>query len=358
MSHWLWVIVLAVAAACHPPARAGDGPLADDYQSAQIAAIHHFVRQGELDHLKAVLDAHPRLVNSPERFRQPRKPVSSDGYSPLHWAAREGRFDVAAYLISRGADVNAADGAGWTPLHLAAREGHLVVVRVLVEHGARTDAKTAAVVGSVGVPPGSPAGATPQPLPAVPAQTPLDLAVAAGHAEVAEYLRSAGRPARDRGDALEDDPAGVRAKLAAAEAENRALRTEVARLKDELHKVPGGVAQEARLDTDLRLLSHLDRALGEHPEDRSIRADAAALAARLAPDRPGNRLVWGVLLKTGVLKDGMATRDAEKLLGPPTERSAEHAGWNFNPDHRRHVAPYLHARLTKDGLSGWKLDSR
>jgi hypothetical protein len=50
---------------------------------------------------------------------------------------------------------------------------------------------------------------------------------------------------------------------------------------------------------------YLDKALGEKPNDLGVRLDAAALAVRVAPDLPGNPLVWQVLLKTGALKDGM-----------------------------------------------------
>jgi hypothetical protein len=157
--------------------------------------------------------------------------------------------------------------------------------------------------------------------------------------------------------AADEDVARLRARVEQLEAENKALRAEVVRLKDELYKVPGGKSDEARLATDLRLLAYLDRALGERPNDPGVRLDAAALATRLAPDLPGNPLVWRVLLKTGTLKDGMSLRDAEKLLGPPTEKSDELVGWYFNP-RNRHVAPYLHARVTKDGLAEWKITKR
>jgi hypothetical protein len=49
--------------------------------------------------------------------------------------------------------------------------------------------------------------------------------------------------------------------------------------------------------------------------------------------------------------------DAEKLLGPPTEKSDRQVGWYFNPLNR-HVAPYLCAEVTKEGLAEWKLSNR
>src|SRR4051794_16787525 len=81
-----------------------------------------------------------------------------------------------------------------------------------------------------------------------------------------------------------DEVAKLRARVKELEAENRALRAEVTRLKDELYKIPGGKADKARLDTDLRLLTYLDKALSERPNDGAVQQDAAALATRLAPD--------------------------------------------------------------------------
>jgi hypothetical protein len=148
------------------------------------------------------------------------------------------------------------------------------------------------------------------------------------------------------------------AKAKELRAENKSLRPEVAQLKDEPAKAPVGKPDKARLDTDLRLLLSLDKALNENPNDRTIQQDAAALAARLAPDLRGNPLIWRVLLKTRTLKDGMSLAGAEQLLGPPTEQSDKDVGWYFNPDGRLHVAPCLHAKVTKEGLAEWKIYNR
>jgi ankyrin repeat protein len=44
--------------------------------------------------------------------------ADKDGYSPLHVAVREDRHDIAALLLSKGADVNARSFFGETALHL------------------------------------------------------------------------------------------------------------------------------------------------------------------------------------------------------------------------------------------------
>jgi Ankyrin repeats (3 copies) len=60
--------------------------------------------------------------------------------TPLHIAAKFGRDDLAAILLSAGADPNARDKRGDRPLHLAAEEGHPGVVRLLLRRGANLEA--------------------------------------------------------------------------------------------------------------------------------------------------------------------------------------------------------------------------
>jgi serine/threonine-protein phosphatase 6 regulatory ankyrin repeat subunit B len=63
--------------------------------------------------------------------------TSSHGWTPLHWAARNGHIDVVRWLIEHGANVNAADAIGWTSLFPAAYCGRRAeIVRILVIAGA------------------------------------------------------------------------------------------------------------------------------------------------------------------------------------------------------------------------------
>lgn len=64
------------------------------------------------------------------------------GRRPLHQAAWLGSFDCVKVLLARSADVNILDDGHWTPLHYAAVEGRLALVQYLVneagaDHGAQ-----------------------------------------------------------------------------------------------------------------------------------------------------------------------------------------------------------------------------
>src|SRR5262245_54308780 len=119
MNRWVGGIVLAVVMVA--PLRADDRT----YEVAVIAASHHFIRDGELTHLQALLAKHPKLIDARQVFRQPRKPFVQDDYTMLQLAVDLGREEIAAWLLQNGANVQATCGADWTPLHLAARNGDL-----------------------------------------------------------------------------------------------------------------------------------------------------------------------------------------------------------------------------------------
>jgi hypothetical protein len=167
------------------------------YRDTLVGSLHGFAEGGDLTAIKGILESHPEFVNVRRVFPQAHKPMSTDGFSLLHRAAGQGRGDVIAYLIEKGADVKATDGMGWTPLHVAAQKDFLPIVKQLVEHGASVDAATKAVAASFEVPPCSAEGTPPCELPAVPSLTPWDLARAGKHAEVVAYLTAVTRPDRD-----------------------------------------------------------------------------------------------------------------------------------------------------------------
>lgn len=97
-------------------------------------ALHHAAHHDHHDAMRELLEARadPNLSNN-------------RGRTPLHLAiiatASTGRTETIATLLRFGADPNASEG-GWTPLHFAARDGHVNAIPVLLEAGAKPDVPT------------------------------------------------------------------------------------------------------------------------------------------------------------------------------------------------------------------------
>ena len=74
-----------------------------------LTPLHLAARQGELDAVKALLDASADV----------NQPTSGDKVTPIVIATINGHFDLAKYLLDKGADPNSAGVNGATPLYIA-----------------------------------------------------------------------------------------------------------------------------------------------------------------------------------------------------------------------------------------------
>jgi palmitoyltransferase len=75
-----------------------------------------------------LIDPDPQLAATPV----------NDNISLLHWASINNRIEIAKYLISKGAKVDAIGGAlQATPLHWATRDGKLDMIILLLSYNAQ-----------------------------------------------------------------------------------------------------------------------------------------------------------------------------------------------------------------------------
>jgi ankyrin repeat protein len=90
---------------------------------------------------KAVQVQHRVIVEELIRWGADVNMAKEDGRSPLHEVADKGLTDIAAILISFGANVDRRSGAheGRTPLHSAACRGHSAIAVKLLLRGADVD---------------------------------------------------------------------------------------------------------------------------------------------------------------------------------------------------------------------------
>ncbi|XP_061354079.1 ankyrin repeat-containing protein At5g02620-like [Gastrolobium bilobum] len=87
-------------------------------------ALHIAAKQGELDVLKILMEAHPELSMT----------VDPSNTTALHTAATQGYIEIVKFLLQAGSSlVTIARSNGKTALHSAARNGHVEVVKALLE---------------------------------------------------------------------------------------------------------------------------------------------------------------------------------------------------------------------------------
>ncbi|KAK4351516.1 hypothetical protein RND71_030844 [Anisodus tanguticus] len=86
-------------------------------------ALHIAAKQGDLDMVKVLMEAHPELSMT----------VDISNTTALHTAANQGHIEVVNYLLKAESSLaTIAKSNGKTALHSAARNGHLQVLRALL----------------------------------------------------------------------------------------------------------------------------------------------------------------------------------------------------------------------------------
>ena len=90
--------------------------------------IYDAAVSGDIAKIERLLATNPEVVNAKDEY----------GFTPLHGVVGEHYFEMAEYLIARGANVMSKNDSGVTPLHLAA---YPEMVRILVKHGAELEAR-------------------------------------------------------------------------------------------------------------------------------------------------------------------------------------------------------------------------
>jgi ankyrin repeat protein len=86
---------------------------------------------GKFDVMAHILYTHPDAVND----------FAADGFTPLGLACYFGQFEVARYLVLKGADVNLPSSNGFHvyPVHSAAAGNYTDIARMLIENGAKVN---------------------------------------------------------------------------------------------------------------------------------------------------------------------------------------------------------------------------
>lgn len=113
-------------------------PIQED--SEGWSPLHFAARFGNLKVLEALRKNH--FANGEKVGGQPKDPLTNDDWTPLHVSARFEQKEAVSYLLSASADKEAKDAQGHTALHVASRHGLVDITRHLLNHRLEVDAKT------------------------------------------------------------------------------------------------------------------------------------------------------------------------------------------------------------------------
>jgi len=88
---------------------------------------------GKFDAVAHLVYSHPDAIDA----------YAEDGFTPLGLACYFGQFEVARYLVLKGANVNLPSNNGFNvfPIHSAAAGGYTDILRMLIENGAVVNVK-------------------------------------------------------------------------------------------------------------------------------------------------------------------------------------------------------------------------
>jgi RNA polymerase sigma factor (sigma-70 family) len=116
----------------------------------QVAALCSAAVTGDAEKARALLEADPSLVHgrgevAPEHMEYMRQHNAHDGWTPLHLAAHYGQLDLVKLLVEHGADMEAIaeNAVGNTPISAAGFGDRRDIVAYLLERGAAVDAPNA-----------------------------------------------------------------------------------------------------------------------------------------------------------------------------------------------------------------------
>ncbi|KAM5381160.1 hypothetical protein ACJZ2D_003076 [Fusarium nematophilum] len=96
------------------------------------------VAMGDKDCVSALLGLHSSIVEGVDILEglQYRRDFEGGNFTPLSWAAWDGRTAIVKLLLKKGASVNEADKQRRRPLVRASERGQLAAAKILVENGA------------------------------------------------------------------------------------------------------------------------------------------------------------------------------------------------------------------------------
>lgn len=94
---------------------------------ASAEPIVEAAKIGDSQTVKKILENDPAKLDAKDE----------DGYTALHWACMRAHWDIAKYLIEKGADLNVVGGDGGTQINWAVHHDNVDIIKILIDKGAK-----------------------------------------------------------------------------------------------------------------------------------------------------------------------------------------------------------------------------
>lgn len=105
------------------------------------------VRNGDVNTMREILDAHPELVDSTTDMNERLHPVDTNAMRLIHVAISGNQIEAVRLLIARGANLNVRNADGRLPLHDCFEMGREQIKDLLLTAGAQVDVIAATAWG-------------------------------------------------------------------------------------------------------------------------------------------------------------------------------------------------------------------
>jgi len=94
---------------------------------ASAEPIVEAAKNGDLQTVKTILAQDPSKLNA----------TDESNFTALHWVCMRAHWDVARFLIDKGADLNVVGGDGGTQINWAVHHDNVEIIKMMVEKGAK-----------------------------------------------------------------------------------------------------------------------------------------------------------------------------------------------------------------------------
>jgi hypothetical protein len=84
-------------------------------------------KNGDFQSVRDILENDPPKIDAKDK----------EGYTALHWACMRAHWNIAKYLIEKGADLNVVGGDGGTQINWAVHHDNVDIIKTLIDKGAK-----------------------------------------------------------------------------------------------------------------------------------------------------------------------------------------------------------------------------